>query len=240
MKKSILVILFPFVVSFAGCGVDSDSTISKTETPKIYIIGKKTDTTYLYGSYKDEGAFVIYEKNGRFLREEIIGKGSVNTASLGAYFIDYDYADSLGNHSATATRTIYVVEHKLAYLNGNYDVACSCTVTSDESGKTEQIKSTYTAEVSTSSNSNDITLKYLRVGPEDLQPNTTLKGDSIIISYYSRDLQLSNGNCGNGYLLPDKNSFVINSLARPFSIKKTYVCRNTFTKKLKLKIQENK
>jgi len=125
-----------------------------------------------------------------------------------------------------------VIEHKYTFLNGIYDVVCNCTVTSNENRKHEEIKSTYTAEVSSGSNKDEIVIKYLRVGPEDLQPNTTIIGDSMIISYYSRDLQLSNG--GFGYLNTNKNSFVINSLARPFSTKKTYQCKNIFTKQLNI------
>lgn len=230
MKYISIYLSFVIGILFIAC---SDHGISNEFfTAEIQLIGKKTDTTFLNGDYKDEGAYLIYHKNERSFRDEIKGKGSVNTASLGTYYIDYDFTDSLGNHSATVTRTVHVIEHRYTYLNGLYDVACSCTITSNESGKTELLASTYTAEVSSSSNKDDILIKYLRVGPEDLQPYTTLIGDTIIMNYYSRDLQSSNGNNGKGYLMPDKNSFVVFSLARPYAAKKTYQCKNVFTKKL--------
>jgi hypothetical protein len=129
-----------------------------------------------------------------------------------------------------------VIESNYAYLNGTYDVVCQCSITTNGSIKTESVASNYTANVLSSSTPNGISINFINVGPEVLQPITSIIGDSIVFTYYSPNLQLVGGNGGFGKLSSNKDQFTIYSIAKPFRNNKTYHCKNTFTKQLNINL----
>ena len=222
-----------------GCNEDAakDFTIIQTNGMSSSVItmeGQKRDTAYLYASYKDPGASVFEDIDGIKNCNELTLvsdiTGSVNTKLPGTYFIHYNAKDALGKPVPTVTRTVSVVKNKADFLNGSYDVVCSCTTISKDLHEPTATTNYYTALVTTGSTNNSFELVPLNIGPEKIIPYNTFLNDKFIeVNYFSPDY----ASCRAwGTLSAAKNTFTIESIVYRYLPKTIYTCKNVFTKKL--------
>ena len=58
----------------------------------------------------DDPMAVASSADGTVLKENILGEGSMNLAQPGSYTLTYDYADTDGNYTDPAIRTVLVVD----------------------------------------------------------------------------------------------------------------------------------
>jgi len=229
-------IIFPFIVTTSlSCtqesGIAGSIQTKDTIPPVIIMYGEKTDTAYLNTVYKDPGSEAVDGLEG-CLTVEITGK--VNTAVPGTCYLDYDYTDAAGNIAATMTRTVHVMENSASFLNGPYNVVCTCT-TMLGPAKPTVASDNYTAMVSSYPANNRFELVQLKIGPQYVIPITSLNGNLINVSSYRHGKSL-----GSGTLSPTKDTFIIESTFNETSPGITYVCRNVFTKSnLKEAIRKN-
>ncbi len=84
--------------------VNQDSTI-----PIITLIGASSINLNIGDSYVEQGATAFDNFDGD-ISSNIVITGTVNTASAGTYFVNYNVSDAAGNTAATVTRTITVLE----------------------------------------------------------------------------------------------------------------------------------
>lgn len=218
---SFLVITF----SWVGCKVEAPkanaTATTDTIAPAIQIYGNIIDTAYLNTFYINPGAYVIDE----FQSIDIKMAGAVNTASKGTCYLDYDAEDAVGNKAATITRTVHVIESKTAFLNGTYDVACTCTLVSEGSAIPKVSVNNYTAAVMLSQTNDQFELVQLNIGPEYVIPLASLSGNNINLSFYI------NSECvASGTLAAAKNSFIIETAVENVSKTAKYKCKNLYTK----------
>lgn len=203
------------VVALMAC---EDEIVPSRFAPVIYI-SKMVDTAYLNTNYKQE--LVEIEPC-----EGVTVTGKINTSKLGTYYLDYDYTDNFGNRSATVTRTVHVVENPVEFLNGSYDVACSCTVTERDSSKTT-LTENYKAAISSSPLKNHFELVSLKINSEYAIPVSSLHGKDIKVSFYRNTNAKTSGT-----LSPSKTSFTIETEVSTDETNSTYTCKNSFTKNL--------
>ncbi len=128
------------------------------------------------------------------------------------------------------TRTVHVVENSAGFLNGNYNVACSCTAVIAGSATTSVTADNYTASVTSGSENNSFELSMLRIGPEYVKPSSSLKGYAISMWYFNTDYHPNSS--VSGTLSPTKNTFTIESKTFPYSPLMTYKCNNIYSKQL--------
>jgi hypothetical protein len=239
IKISVVVILFVSILFWMRDQEESkDFTATQIAKPSaiINIEGKKNDTAYLYATYKDLGASVFEDIDGIANCNEfrLVSDitGSVNTKLPGTYFIHYNAKDASGKSLPTATRTVNVVNNSAAFLNGSYNVACTCTEVSSGLHKPTVTANYYTALVTTGSANNSFELAPLNIGLEKIIPYNTFLNDRFIeVNYFSPEYASCNA---SGTLSPTKNSFTIESIAYPYSRKIIYTCKNVYTKRLVL------
>jgi hypothetical protein len=215
--------------------IDMPVPVTSIISPVIQLEGKTVDTTYLYAPYKDPGAGVLADVNGQ-LRCSCIPveiTGTVKTQLPGTHFLDYDAMDASGNRAATVTRTVHVVENSAGFLNGVYDVVCSCTTVAAGSTTSAATTKSYVAVVSTGEVNNSFRLVALDIGSEEVVPWTFLKGNSIEVSYFNAEYDLHS--ILSGTLSPAKNTFTIDSKVSKYSPVLMYTCKNIFTKRLIIK-----
>ena len=82
--------------------VNQDSTI-----PVITLIGASTINLNIGDAYNEQGATAIDNFDGD-ISVSIVITGTVNSASAGTYFINYNVSDAAGNAANTVTRTVVV------------------------------------------------------------------------------------------------------------------------------------
>lgn len=217
----------------------------------IKLLGKQVDTTYLKilnldltlpanddkpkwklpeegEEYNDVGAELTDSTNGKVrLFLEITGK--VNNRIPGIYFIRYSANDATGKSLASVTRTVYVVESQANFLNGNYDVVCTCTVTSKE--KSEATTTTYTANVTTSSiRNNHFELSKVNVGAEQRSIPITKRGELLDMDTHFNPVNFHQNSFLSGRVSSDKKGFTIDSEVQTLLPSVTYKCKNLYTK----------
>ena len=208
-----LSLLFIFL-SLISCEV---GTVKSTVAPVIYI-SKMVDTAYLNTLYNSETVEVEP-------CEGVTVTGKVSTSKLGTYYLDYDYTDTYGNHSATVTRTVHVVENPLEFLNGSYDVVCSCTISENSSSKTSTLTENYKASISSSPLKNYFELVSLKINSEYAIPISSLYGNDINVSFYRNTIAKTSGT-----LSASKTSFTIDTEVGDDQKGSRYICKNCFTK----------
>jgi hypothetical protein len=181
----------------------------------------KIDTVYLNTYYQPPSADFI--KNGRCSFAEI--SGEVNTAVAGTYYVDYDGHDDSGNRAATVTRTVHVVENSAAFLNGLYNVDCTCTARS-AAGSTLTTDN-YIASVGSGTTNNYFSISQVRIGNEYVMPVTSLKNNNLInVSYFHCDYNYNSS--AWGILSADKRTFTIESSFSQWTSGVTFECKSVF------------
>ncbi|MBA3681365.1 MAG: DUF5011 domain-containing protein [Bacteroidetes bacterium] len=231
--KTYILILSLVSILFLSC--DPEEMKEEVIRPAIILNGNKMDTAYLYTTYIDPGAkFFEDNKNGWINDRDFIPvtdiSGTVKTNLPGTCYLNYNAKDSSGKPLATVTRTVHVVENRTAFLNGNYDVTCTCTsVAGPISTTTSQ---NYTASVWPNPDKDHFDLIPLNIGVQRVATNASLKGNFINIGYWSPDYDQSSSSSGT--LSATKNTFTIDSKFHRFTPRVTYTCRNVYTKQLVL------
>ena len=245
--------LVSLIFLMASCNETSTFDNKATTVPDSHIklLGKQIDTTYLKivnldltlpanddkpkwklpeegEEYYDEGAELTDSANGK-LRLFLEITGNVNNRIPGVYFIKYSANDATGQSLASVTRTVYVVESQANFLNGNYNVVCSCKITSNE--KTEATKTTYTANVTTSAiRNNQFKLSKVNVGAEQRFMSITKRGELLDMDTYFNPVDFHQNSFLSGKINADKNGFIIDSEVQTLLPSVTYKCKNVYTK----------
>jgi hypothetical protein len=78
-----------------------------TTAPVITLVGASTINLNIGDSYNEQGATATDNLDGN-LTSSIVITGTVNTASAGTYFVNYNVSDSSGNAAVQVTRTVNV------------------------------------------------------------------------------------------------------------------------------------
>lgn len=234
MKRYILNFLFSAILLQACNYNDELKTevsvpIKDTIPPVITINGNENDTVCLGTLYMDRGASVMDTKNGAPLCSDIKVNiiGTVNSSLTGVYFLDYDASDEDGNHAATITRTVHVIENSASFLNSIYNVVCSCTASVKGLLTPTVTTDRYIAAVSPGLINRSFVLSALRIGPEKIMPFTSLNGNSINVNYYGREYHTASN--ASGVLSAAKKSFTIESIFYQWSPTIVYRCNNVYT-----------
>ncbi len=221
------IIFFTLVIASLFSCEQTEAPVQITP-PAIVINGNKLDTAYLFSSYDDRGAFL--EKNPC---ATVQVTGTVNTAVKGTYYVDYDYTDDAGHKAATVTRTVQVVENKCAFLNGGYNVVCTCVAVVAGAPNPTITTTNYTATVAPAMEDNCFELSSMKIGSGYVVPfpPPSVNGNSITVGFWDRDC--IPGSCSTtGTLSATKNTFTIESVAYQFSPAIRYMCKNVYTKQL--------
>jgi len=231
MKVYSIVILLT-VVLFWAC--EEEQQIKPQIIPATIILnGNKVDTAYLYSQYYDHFARVQEDTDGvlNCNDSKLItnSTGTINTQLPGTYYLHYNANDSKGNVLTTVTRTVHVVENSTSFLNGNYDVACTCTSVAGPISTSSSHN--YTATVAPNPGKDQFDLIGLHIGAERISTNATLNGHSINLGYFSPDYDHVSSSI-SGSLSATKNSFIINSKVYRYAPRVTYNCKNIYTKQL--------
>jgi hypothetical protein len=239
MKILKLIGLFLVIVFFSCQGNESyygQEVIQDTIPPIIRLIGYKVDTAYLYSEYKDPGAEIYDYKGGvrscndATLVTEV--EKNINNRLPGTYLIQYKGYDSLGYPLAVATRTVIMMENSSTFLNGDYNVACTCTAIAQGSSQPSIAIGNYTVAITPSHIRNRINLSALEVGSEVIVPEVSLEGNTFNVWFWSPDLVQLSESANSGVIALDRNSFTLQTAARPYQPAVTYHCKNVFTKQM--------
>jgi hypothetical protein len=224
-------------VSLTACTNDETETVSQMEPARIILNGKQIDTAYLFSTYKDPGASFFEDRDGTKNCNEygIVSNvtGSVNPDLPGTYYLTYNAQDLAGNPMTPVTRTIIVVENPANFLNGLYNVACTCTALASSSDPIITSQN-YTALVNPGSARNQFELVSLEVGGEKVIPRSSLNGYRIDVGFFNANFDWSCSG-GTGTLSPGKNSFTIETQAQRYTPSIKYFCKNVYTKLLTIK-----
>lgn len=205
--------------------------------PVLQFNGAAHDTAFLFTRYTDPGVKLMDEKAGDlFIYREgrVETDGEVNTRLPGTYTITYSARDAAGNAAIALTRTVNVVENSTAFLNGNYTVACTCSILPQGSSTPSIVSSTYTAAILSSPRRDQFQISRLNLGPVNVMPGAHLNGSSIHLEYYDRELNYTDGSekVYKNELSPSKNSFTLETGVMPWSPLVTYHCKNVYTKQI--------
>lgn len=203
-----------------------------TVQPIVTVNGNTVDTAYLYTPYHDGGGRLFDDKDGILNCNDhtLITKseGEVNTNVPGTYYLKYSATDSLGNTIGSATRTVHVVENSINFINGSYNVSCTCTAVSP-SVKTIETVESYTTLVIPENENNRFNIGSLEIGREKIVASALKTGTVLNAHCFSADYHVIEF---SGTLDAAKNTFTIESTVYPYSPRVTYKCRNVFTKAL--------
>ncbi len=232
MKISFIYFL---LIVFATLSCEQEEINPVIPLPEIVIQGNPIDTAYLYTTYNDPGANYFEDNNDRWVNDGDFIKvtdvsGVVDTKLPGTCYLKYNAKNSEGKTLATVTRTIHVIENPTAFLNGNYNVACTCTTTAGPISTSSS--QNYTASVWPNPGKNYFDLMFLNIGAEKIVPITSLSGNSITIHHWSPDYD--NSSSASGTLSATKNSFTIDTKFHRYTPRVTYTCRNIYTRQLVL------
>lgn len=234
--KICFITLVLIILIVLGCREEETDPVISRQEPFIAVHGNILDSIYLYTSYNDQGANVNEGSRNMHCEMDLFlaTSGTVNTRIPGTYFLTYTAEDASGKTLSPVTRTVHVVENPVGYLNGVYDVACTCTAVSSGSSPTVSITN-YSATVFPENARNQFRLIPVLIGHEYVGPNTYLYGDSIDGGYWSADYQSTSL---SGRLSPSKNSFTMHSVAYLYSPAIKYTCNSVYTKQLVLNGEE--
>lgn len=79
-----------------------------TVAPVITLNGNSAITVPQNGTYTDQGASALDDRDGDISANVVVGGDTVNTAVEGTYTVTYDVADAAGNDATQVTRTVTV------------------------------------------------------------------------------------------------------------------------------------
>jgi len=238
LRRTLLLFYVILYVLVSSCSVyESESEVQfagvDTVAPVISI-DRLEDTAYLYTSYYPNDVKVLDENNGK-LRcngNPVRVSGELNLNLVGVYLLHYDVTDESGNEAATVTRTVHVVENKTAFMNGWYDVACTCTVVNRDSKTQTVTTSAYKAQISSEPVNWYFKIISLKIGKDHVTISTRLCDSVFDAGFFSPDYDIHSH--GTGTLSASKNSFSIESVAYHYS-GMIYRCNNIYKKKLVMK-----
>jgi hypothetical protein len=226
-----------FLSSFLFCSCEvfeserSSVDFFRDTIPPVIFIEMPVDTAYLYTIYNANDVRVLDNSKGnvRCNGTPLKVSGDLNINLAGTYYLHYDATDESGNAAATVTRTVHVVENRSAFLNGSYDVACSCTTTSTGTN-TQTINSvTFQAEVYSEPVNGFFKIISVFVGRDHVAVSTRLYDSLFDIGFLNPDYH--NGSRGTGTLSTDKNSFLIETVAYNF-LGEVFKCSSNYRRKL--------
>ncbi len=109
-----------------------------TTPPVITLIGASTINLNVGDPYNEQGATATDNLDGD-LTSSIVITGTVNTASAGTYFVNYNVSDSSGNAATQVTRTVVVsadTTPPVIVLNGSSTINLTVGDTYNELGAT--------------------------------------------------------------------------------------------------------
>lgn len=235
-NRSHFTLLFLFVFALVSCeNEELEEILLSEKQPVIVLQGKAIDTAFLYTNYHDPGASVFEDKDGRISCNEYAlvsdVENTLNNRLPGTYYIHYNAKDSTGKKLAAVTRTVHMVENSTTFLNGNYDVVCTCTAIAASSSPSISTES-YTAVAVPQGAKDCFDLFTLKIGYEKVVSSVHLMGAKLEVDFFSTDYARVST---SGTLSPSKNSFTIESTSYPFSPAITYSCTNVYTKHLLIK-----
>jgi hypothetical protein len=222
--------LLIIVISIVSCNEEVSKTdvsikVFDTIPPVITLNGNENDTACLGLFYMDQGASI--NDGDRCVEICLKVTGTVNNTLTGDYVLDYDASDDAGNHAATVTRTVHVMENSAGFLNGIYNVACSCTAAVSGMPNPTITADSYIASVSSGAFNRSFVLSALRIGPEKITPSTALSGNSINVYYFGREYHPASN--ASGTLSASNNTFTIESTFYQWHPTIIYKCKNIYT-----------
>lgn len=235
-NRSYVAVLFLLVFAVVSCENDeNEETLLREKKPVILLQGKAIDTAFLYTNYHDPGASVFEDKDGKISCNDYVlvsdVENTLNNRLPGTYYIHYNAKDSTGKKLAAVTRTVHMVENSTTFLNGNYDVVCTCSAIAASSSPTVSTES-YTAVAVPQGEKDCFELFTLKIGYEKVVSSVHLADATLDVGFFSTDYARVST---SGTLSPSKNSFTIESTSYPFSPAITYSCTNVYTKHLLIK-----
>ena len=214
--------------------------------PVIQLKGNMEDTVFiseqelayrpLSTPYFDPGA-VVEDIRAKFdcTRESLQAEitGTVNTNLPGNYLLAYNAKDASGNEAATVSRTVHVVNNRASFVNGIYNVVCTCTASIAGSPKSLVSSGKYSAVAAASSANNSFDVSALQLGSERVVAKAFLSGTHISLSYFSNTFQPTGSRSGT--LSASKNSFTLETTSIQLSsvCGMSYRCKNVYTRRVK-------
>ncbi|MEM7039224.1 MAG: DUF5011 domain-containing protein [Bacteroidota bacterium] len=117
MKNTAFMLLAMVALVFSACKKDK-------EAPEITLTGDSEVEVALYGTYTEQGATAVDEKDGD-LTASIAIVPNIDVNTLGDYTVSYTVMDEAGN-TATRTRMVSVVMKPENYA-GDYTVTSTCS-----------------------------------------------------------------------------------------------------------------
>ncbi|MFK7782008.1 immunoglobulin-like domain-containing protein, partial [Psychroserpens sp.] len=131
-----------------------------TTAPVITLIGASTISLNVGDTYSEQGATASDNLDGN-LTSNIVISGTVNTATAGTYFVNYNVSDSSGNNANQVTRTVNIVADTTApviTLIGASTISLNVGDTYNEQGATatDNIDGNLTSSIVTVGNVNTV------------------------------------------------------------------------------------
>lgn len=234
-KTAYFFVLWLALMALSSCDNDAaqaSTPLTDTTRLTIRIIGNVVDTAFLYAPYSDRGVALNKFINGRIrcVESDIPVKttNDINNKVPGVYHIVYSAIDANGD-TATATRTVHMVQSPFSDVFGSYRVNYNCSVTQGSSQPTVTA-GTYTSVVEPGEQKNDLVLGLLNIGPEKIRANSRINNGNIEVSFFSPDYHYASS--GSGTLSPANTSFTVESTVYAYSHKLVYHCTNIFKREL--------
>ena len=234
-----LFVLTTIVIAFLQCGEGHPAPVSRshadTTAPVVILRDFADDTAYMFTRYMDPGVSVLEgaDKETVFPVDPstVVVSGSVDTRLPGTYELVYEAFDRSGNKSASVKRRVHVVEHRGAYLAGNYSVACTCTATA-KSGAATFYTTNYSTTLQPTAIRDHAELTLLSTGGENVAPRLILQPENRLdVFFYSPNLHTASR--GSGTLTPAAGSFTLETTAYQYDPDMTFACTQIFSRKLK-------
>lgn len=210
MKTGMLLIVFVSILLIAYSKVEMQVEKDAYVPKKALIImeGNSLDTAYLHSTYKDAGAMINeWDRIPNCAYRYTHATGAVNSEVLGTYYIKYEGEDASGNILAEITRTVHVVENSAGFLNGIYNVTCTCSAISD----TLRTTTSYIAAVSSGSTNHVFNLSKLEMGAGFTRPLSLMLKGNVIKQLIINSCDFDPRGSVIGKLSSSKNSFTIES-----------------------------
>lgn len=228
---------------FSACeespGLKIKTKAKGTPEPELFLLGQESDSVFLFRSYNDPG--LAYRHKGsedytKLLPHEFETTGFVDTRIPGSYTLRYRILQS-SNRGADFTRTVVVRENSTNFLNGHYQVSCTCTLIPNASGQPTISANSYTAIVMPGEENNTFELSNLYIGPVYVSTKATLTEDSIQLGYFSPYYHQMAFYSAKGRYSRAKPGFSLHSVVQPFYPRTTFYCENHFTRKVQMQTQ---
>ena len=217
-------------------GSSEVTSFNDTVLPVIVMAGNKNDTAYLFSTYRDPGASVFDDQDGVYSCMDYWPvtevTGWVNTRLPGNYYLKYDYKGEDGRLIASATRTVCVKENAAGFLNGIYNVTCTCSAITGSVNQPTVSSFNYTTTVFSNHVNKGFKIGAMRIGTEEISPDAVLDGSLIRIGYFSPDYHCASSMSGT--LSPSTTSFTTDSRFYRYSPSVVYTCKNLYKQQLVL------